>query len=168
MQLFEITRSYDLVYKWFDHLGDKGHKVVGYVIMPNHIHALIAINSNDKSLNTIIGNAKRFLAYGIVERLKKNKDDDILLRLSEAVSASDKSKGKLHEVFEPSFDSKICYGADFVKQKLNYMHQNPVSKKWMLADDAIGYPHSSTRFYETGDHGIFEVANFFNLFYGIV
>ncbi|MGN6341487.1 MAG: hypothetical protein ACTHML_11020 [Ginsengibacter sp.] len=41
INLIDITGSYDLVYKWFDHLKSKGHKIIGYVIMPNHIHVLI-------------------------------------------------------------------------------------------------------------------------------
>lgn len=39
--LFEITKGYDSVYKWFDYLKSKGHNVKGYVIMPNHLHVLI-------------------------------------------------------------------------------------------------------------------------------
>ncbi|HEY5368477.1 MAG TPA: hypothetical protein VIJ75_05730 [Hanamia sp.] len=35
MNLIETTESYNLVYKWMDHLKSKGHKIIGYVIMPN-------------------------------------------------------------------------------------------------------------------------------------
>ena len=41
LPLFETTISYDTVYKWFDHLKTGGHYMIGYVIMPNHLHALI-------------------------------------------------------------------------------------------------------------------------------
>lgn len=56
--LFDITNSYDLVYKWFDYLKDNGHYVIGYVIMPNHLHAVIGFRNTGKSINTIVGNAK--------------------------------------------------------------------------------------------------------------
>jgi REP element-mobilizing transposase RayT len=46
----------------FDHLKSKGHYLTGYVIMPNHVHALIGFRRNDQSINTIIGNGKRFIA----------------------------------------------------------------------------------------------------------
>jgi len=39
--LIEKVNGYDIIYKWFDHLKDKGHFINGYVIMPNHVHALI-------------------------------------------------------------------------------------------------------------------------------
>jgi REP element-mobilizing transposase RayT len=41
MNLIETTCSFDLVYKWMDHLKSKGHKIIGYVIMPNPVHVLI-------------------------------------------------------------------------------------------------------------------------------
>jgi len=63
LSLFDLTGSYDLVYKWFDYLKSKGHYVNGYVIMPNHLHVLIAIKNSTQSINTIVSNAKRFMAY---------------------------------------------------------------------------------------------------------
>ncbi len=62
MQLIELSDSYDLLYKWFDHLKGKGHKINGYVIMPNHVHVLISFINTNQSINTIVGNGKRFIA----------------------------------------------------------------------------------------------------------
>ena len=40
--LFELTGSYDLVYNWFSVLKTKMNAaVVAYVIMPNHLHAIL-------------------------------------------------------------------------------------------------------------------------------
>ena len=159
LPLFAKTDGYEFVYKWFDYLKLKGHFIAGYVIMPNHLHALIGFHPTDKSINTIVGNGKRFMAYDIVERLKEANDIRLLNILSEGVSASGKKKGKLHEVFEPSFDLKSCYTYKFLKQKLDYMHSNPVSKKWNLVKDIIDYRHSSAKFYETGVQDIYEVLH---------
>src|SRR4051812_12861169 len=74
LPLIDITNSYDLVFKWFDVLSGKGHTIVGYVIMPNHIHLLLHYTGGHQSLNTIIGNGKRFLAYGIIDRLEEMKE----------------------------------------------------------------------------------------------
>ena len=44
--------------------------VVGrYVIMPNHVHALIAFRNHRLSINKRVGEGKRFITYGIVDRL---------------------------------------------------------------------------------------------------
>ena len=40
-----------------------------------------------------------------------------------------------NKVFEDSFDAKECYSEEFIFQKLQYIHLNPVSKKWNLVSD---------------------------------
>src|SRR5687768_10663225 len=75
--LFDISDEYKAVYKWFDCLYEKLIRVTGYVIMPNHAHALLYFPNMPKSLNTVIGNGKRYIAYDIVKSLEKK--NDILL-----------------------------------------------------------------------------------------
>jgi hypothetical protein len=79
--------------------------------------------------------------------------------LSSGVIASEKRRGKQHEVFERSFDVKLCRTYKFVNQKLVYIHSNPVSKKWNLAADPTDYIHSSATFYYSGVHGIYTISN---------
>ena len=133
LKLFHITNGYDLVYNWFDYLKGKGHFIVGYVIMPNHLHSLLAFrNTQGQSINSIIGNGKRFMSYEIINRLEEQSSMDILIQLSSFVNLSDRRKGKLHEVFEPSFDWKECSSEKFMIQKLEYMHNNPCQGSWDL------------------------------------
>lgn len=148
--LFALTNGYDLVYKWFDVLRQKGHDTIAYVIMPNHLHTISYFPEPGFNLNTIISNAKRFMAYKIVERLKADNQFQLLNRLSSAVSPREKSRGQLHKVFNASFDAKSIYSNYFFQQKLNYIHQNPVRGKWQLADHYTTYEHSSASFYELG------------------
>ena len=160
LSLFEITNGYDLVYTWFDYLKEKGHYINGYVIMPNHLHALVSFSNTGKSINTIIGNGKRFMAYDLVKRLQETSRMDILSLLRESVNPTDRSRGKLHEVFEPSFDWKECTSTRFIEQKLAYIHKNPCQGKWNLVGSAVDYVHSSAMFYDSGIHGIYEVRNY--------
>ena len=39
---------------------------------------------------------------------------------------------------------------EFVYQKLEYIHKNPVNKKWQLVNDFTQHIHSSAAFYEKG------------------
>lgn len=159
LPLFEITQSYDVAYKWFDYLKTKGHHIIGYVIMPNHIHALIAFRNSQTSTNTIIGNGKRFMAYEVVRRLKEKNETELLQQLTEGVGARDYKRGKLHEVFESSFDWKECRSNKFIDQKLDYMHDNPCRGEWNLAASSELYLHSSARFYIEGQQGEYEVLH---------
>ena len=104
--LLEITNSYDAVYKWFDYLAGKGCAIIGYVIMPNHLHALIHLPVGIKNLNTIIGNGKRFMAYEIIGRLEEQKEETLLQELYHGVKKRERKKGQRHRVFEESFDAK--------------------------------------------------------------
>ena len=125
LSLIEITNSYSLIYNWFDILKKQGHYITGYVIMPNHVHVTIAFSETKKSINTMVGDGKRFIGYEIVNRLKAQGSYDILQQLENAVNSSDKKKGKLHEVWEDSFDWKECNSSKLIMQKIDYMHNNP-------------------------------------------
>ena len=128
--------------------------------MPNHLHVIIGLRASDKSVNTIVSNGKRFLAYALVERLKAGYHKDIVDKLVDGVSRSDEKRGKLHQVFQPSFDCKECYSNFFIVEKLNYIHNNPCKGKWNLANSPIDYKHSSARFYYTGEHSGYEVTSY--------
>ena len=137
------------IYNWFDHLKSKGHFTNGYVIMPNHVHALISFINAKQSINTIVGNGKRFMAYEIIQRLENENEAALLLQLKDKVDPARKANNKQHEVWQESFDWKDCRSNEFVWQKLNYMHNHPCSGKWQLANNPIEYIHSSARFYLT-------------------
>ena len=70
---FEVANAYDSVYNWFNLLKNDGHHIIGYVIMPNHLHTIISFKNIGKSINTIVSNGKRFMAYDIVKKLEQKK-----------------------------------------------------------------------------------------------
>ena len=123
--------------------------------MPNHLHALIDFGVSEKNINTMVSNGKRFIAYEIVKRLQEQNNEEILLKLAEAVTKSDKDRGKKHQVFERSFDFKQITSQHFFLQKLPYMHNNPSSGVWNLVDIPVDYIHSSAKYYITGEQGIY-------------
>lgn len=139
------------------------NEITGYVIMPNHLHVLLVYRDTTSSLNTLIGNGKRFMAYEIINRLEQKNETGLLERLKKGVNEKERTKRQLHKVFEPSFDCKKCEGFDFLTQKLDYMHANPVSGKWELVKESIDYLHSSNNFYETGKDGIYKITHYMDL-----
>ena len=163
LSLFEITNTYDAVYNWFNILKLAGHNISGYVIMPNHVHLLAEFVKQSMSLDKIIGNGKRFIAYKIIKELTKVGRPDLLAQLSDGVELADRKRGKLHEVFKDSFDCKECFTEKFVKQKLNYIHSNPCVGKWQLASCPEEYLHSSAKYYTTGEQGVFSVTHIMEL-----
>ena len=164
LPLFEVTDFYNKIYDWFDFLKKRGDFIIGYVIMPNHLHCIIYLQKNSPIINDVIGEAKRLMSYSIVSKLKKRKEIDLLIKLQFAVSDYEKRKGLIQKVFEDSFDGKECYTYDFIKQKLHYMHFNPVKKG--LCNFPSDYIHSSAKFYETGIDGIYPVTHYLDVYEG--
>ena len=162
LPLFEITQSYDLVYNWLKLIDSKYQiKTLAFVIMPNHVHVLIYLTNPEVNLNTLLSNGKRFMAYEFIKRLTANDKHEILNELSAACSEKEKAKGQNHKVFEPSFDAKEVFNLDFLYQKLDYIHNNPVQGKWNLANDFIDYPHSSASFYtEEKAHEFINISDY--------
>ena len=88
------------------------------------------------------------MAYEIINRLEIEKNTELLNRLESLLTARERKKGQLHKVFKDSFDAKAIFSHQFLMQKIIYIHNNPISGKWMLVKDFIEYEHSSASFYE--------------------
>ncbi len=160
MNLIENTNLYDNIYEWFQILIKNSIGINGYVIMPNHLHCMLYLPEGSRPVNKIFGNGKRFLAYETITRLEQQNNQELLSILKDGVSIREQKKGKLHQVFQPSFDVKPCYSEYFIEQKLNYIHRNPVSGKWNLVEDYTDYIHSSASYYECGKPGLIEIMHY--------
>jgi hypothetical protein len=62
--------------------------------MPNHVHLMLGYKESNKSINTLVGNGKRFMAYEMIKRLKEQNKPDLLSKLETAVNISDRARGK--------------------------------------------------------------------------
>lgn len=160
LTLFEKANAYSSVYNWFDVLKKEGHYIVGYTIMPNHLHAIIAFVNKGVPINTIISNGKRFMAYDIVGKLKQANEITVLNALSNARNPTEIKASKKHKVFETSFDWKWCNSDKMLEQKLSYIHSNPCKGKWNLANSPVDYVHSSAKYYLTGEQGVYSVTHY--------
>jgi REP element-mobilizing transposase RayT len=166
LNLFEISGSHNSVYRWFDHLKSQGHFILGFTIMPNHLHLLVSLaNKQGKFINSIVGNGKTYIRYEILKALKASGNHAILSQLKNNVKTKNKLRSKGYEIFQPSFHWRQCKSERFVKRKLEYMHNNPCNNKWHLADQPNSYLHSTSRFYYENSQGIYEVCHYRDLDY---
>ena len=164
LSLFETANIFEYFPEWTQHLSTRGITLSGYVIMPNHMHLLVYVHSSNKGLNKTLGNFKRFLAYEIVKRLKRKKKFDTLRTLEMGVRKEERLKGKKHQVFQPSFDAKEVRGDNDIAKVLDYIHHNPVSKKWRLVNDFVTYPYSSAQFYYSDISSTIKVVDYRDVF----
>jgi REP element-mobilizing transposase RayT len=152
--IFINDKYCNFVYKWFDYMKKYyGNKINGYVIMPSHIHLLIKITDKSPKLSTLIMNSKRFLAYQIVKELRK---DNYFYKLKLFKNKASTIDGAHHKCFMNRYDSLIIQSHKMFLQKLNYIHNNPCSEYWGLAERQEDYKHSSASNYICG-HGVYDV-----------
>jgi len=60
LPLIEATKSYDLVYNWFNILKQENTSTVAYAILPNHLHCILYFPEANFDLNKIISVAGYF------------------------------------------------------------------------------------------------------------
>jgi hypothetical protein len=83
------------------------------------------IPNTGKTINIIVSNGKCFIVYDVINRLQQQNSSLILSELSSNLN-TERKEGKLHNIFETSFDWKACLAADrSVEQK------NSFSKNWI-------------------------------------
>jgi putative transposase len=131
----------ELIVKYLEELSNRGFiKVYSFVVMPNHVHFIWQqLQKNGKK--TPQGS---FLKYTAHEFLKKLKQD------GQSKPYEVNAANKKHEIWQRDSLSIEIVSSGFAKQKIDYIHFNPVSGKWNLAKDYLDYYYSSARFYETG------------------
>jgi REP element-mobilizing transposase RayT len=107
---------------------EHGLKVYAYVVMPNHIHLVAGCDA--KIMNNMIGNFKSYTSRSIAEYLELNKSQ--LLRKFEKSAY----KGQNYAIWQETFRSEVVFSEDFLKQKVDYIHNNPVKAGLVeLVDD---------------------------------
>lgn len=152
--IFTNDKYCNLIYKWFDYMRKNyRNEIYGYVIMPNHTHVLIKITDKSPKPSILIGNAKRFLAYQIINFLEQDNKKEILDHFKKYARIKEKAK---HKVFEDRYDLLPIPSHKIFLEKLNYIHNNPLSKHWRLAEDIVDYKYSSAANYERGE-GHYEI-----------
>ncbi|HAS43664.1 MAG TPA: transposase [Microscillaceae bacterium] len=131
-------------------------KVYAFVIMPNHIHLLWKILP-PYLLKDIQRDFLKYTGQKIYYDLKKN-HPQVLAHF--AVEASDRK----YQFWQKDSLTKFLPSRKVIEQKLDYIHNNPVQKGWMLANSPIEYPYSSCKFYET-DNQSFEFLSHYMEFF---
>ena len=134
----------------------KSH-VLGYVIMPNHIH-LILFFPETNQLSDWMRDLKKFTAVRIRQEIERMGQTSF----SERLRVPDKKQ--VFKVWEDRFDDVILNNSRILKVKLDYIHYNPLQEHWKLAVTPEDYEFSSARYYESARQGPCQVTDFRDFF----
>ena len=131
-------------------------KIYGFVIMPNHVHFLWKIGQSH-TLDEVQRDFMKFTSQIIKFDLKEN-HPEVLEKFYVNL------KDRKYQFWERNFKSKFLPSRSVVEQKLDYIHNNPVQGKWMLADGPLEYKYSSIRFYEGGYNEFEFLSHYLEMF----
>ncbi len=115
-------------------------EVYAFVIMPNHIHLIWQINQHYERANV----QRDFLKFTSqqIRFMLKDQNSELLSRFEVNL------KDRRHQFWQRNPLSVDLLSREMIEQKLDYIHANPVTGNWNLADDFAEYHYSSASFYE--------------------
>ena len=119
---------------------NKGLEIYAFVIMSNHIHILL--RSGIGKLSDTIREFKSFTAKQILLAIETEQESrrDWMLNLFEFAAKKHKRNEK-YQVWTHENHAELIYSDNFIFQKINYIHDNPVRAG--IVDTPENYLYSS-------------------------
>jgi putative transposase len=126
------------------HRVQLGHiKIYGFVIMPNHYHAVINILSPAIPAD-ILRDIHKWISRQIINDLKVTAPQELNKYKVEA-------KDRTYQIWERNALTIVLYTPDVIAQKLKYIHENPLQEHWKLVNTPENYKYSSAGFYSQNE-----------------
>lgn len=129
------------------------YALFAFVIMPNHLHFIVRCQ-NSHTPPTIVREFKKATANLIIRQYEAEANVEALNFLA-GVAPKDQQYG----VWEHEYEAKNVYTPDFLRQKLTYVHNNPLQSHWKLAEKPESYIWSSARYYLSGGRALIPLSD---------
>ncbi len=130
---------------------NQAFKLLGYVIMPDHIH-LIIWPCGKSTISDIMRDYKTFTSKRIIRQAKVEGIGEWVAAFRQAGQETGRSTNK---VWQDSYWDVNIYTERFLRQKLNYVHRNPVRAG--LVEQPKDYVYSSFRNYALDEEWLIEI-----------
>ncbi|MEQ8363311.1 MAG: transposase [Cyclobacteriaceae bacterium] len=128
--------------------------ILGYVIMPNHMHLIIYFRRRNE-LSNWMRDMKKFTAVMIRKEIEKSGQLEVL----ESLRVQGPKK-QVFKIWEDRFDDLFLESTNLLEIKLDYIHLNPLQEHWSLVDVPEKWKYSSASFYELGQQGVLPVTDY--------
>jgi REP element-mobilizing transposase RayT len=114
-------------------------KIYGYVILENHLHMIVQA----ENLAIELPKFKSFTARKLIDYLKECRAERLLNQL--AFFRKNHKWDRDYQCWEEGSHPQLIENEQALKQKLEYIHQNPVKRGYV--DDPMHWRYSSARDY---------------------
>ncbi len=125
---------------WQYQREQQGLKLYGYVILENHLHLLAQAPRLDKCISSF----KSFTARQIIDYLTAQHVTHILERLQFSKRAH--KTDRQYQFWQEGIHAEMVFNEDIMRQKLNYIHENPLKRGYV--NRAEHWRYSSASHYE--------------------
>lgn len=143
-RLLERDEYKDVIIESLQHLSNTGKvDVFAFIIMPNHIHLIWRVNE-PSGRESPQGSFLKYTAHVFKKMLQKEGFGQLD---NYAVNASN----KMYEFWQRDSMAIPLFTRKVALQKLNYLHNNPLTERWNLVIDPCDYKYSSARYYERNE-----------------
>jgi putative transposase len=123
-----------------------------FVIMPTHLHAVIKPES--APIGDILQQFGSFTAHEILKKLQADHQKELL----DIFHQARRDKRHEHSIWQ-DIQAKNIFSTDFLWQKVEYIHQNPIAKDWKLVEDRADYVYSSAGYYDYGRKPVIPITD---------
>lgn len=133
---------------------EKGLIIHAWCLMPSHLHMIV--RTTKLPLSGILRDFKKFTSKEIIEVIKQIQESrkSWILEMFSAV-ADHLERIKNYKVWQDGNHPELLVTWEFQKQKLEYIHRNPVVAE--LVDEPWYYWYSSARDYYMDQKGLLEI-----------
>lgn len=118
-------------------------ELYAFVLMASHVH--MVVKPIDRTIGDLLQDFGSFTAHAILKQLRMVNREDLLgfFRLESRDPRHE------HSIWQ-DMQAKNVYSKDFLRQKLDYIHNNACNKEWRLVEDRADYRLSSACYYDLG------------------
>jgi REP element-mobilizing transposase RayT len=114
-----------------------------FVVMPNHVHFIVRLVEG-YTLANIMRDFKKHTSKQIIRQYQAEDNQGVLESLERMAQ---NIKDQRYKVWEDGYDARDVFTPHFLRQKMEYVHNNPCQPHWRLAKCPEDYVWSSARFY---------------------
>ena len=124
----------------------KGLEIYAWVLMTNHLHMLVGTNGSQQ-IGDVLRDFKKFTSKNIVKSIEENEQESRKEWLLDRCwfRGTNDCKIKNYKFWQDGNYIEAIHSYDFYKEKLDYIHMNPVRQEIVARPE--DYLYSSARNY---------------------
>jgi putative transposase len=143
LHLFTIGNSMQVLSNSLNFCSRKYEaSILGYVLMPNHIHLIVHFPTGMHRVD-FIRDFKSYTSKKVRQEIEKYKPELLANLCYQRYKQN-------YKIWQDRFDELYLVSRKLLEAKLTYIHNNPLQEHWNLAKQPLDYLYSSAMFYEKG------------------